>query len=138
MSSDGHVAPISDAHAAALDDSGRSGERRIDLRVLLAVPVLFDADSAQGVTQSKNISARGIELDAHPHLRVGSRVLLYLELPIGLAFEERALVVRESHKGIVLRFLALSQNGRAALNAYVRRELLRSSVNDANALKRTA
>jgi len=95
-------------------------ERREFRRAVLDKQVLIDHDRVPQPLRARNVSGGGIAVDASVVLEVGSVVEVYFELPIGVAIEARAEVVRVDGGTMALRFLELAHDQEVALRSYCR------------------
>jgi hypothetical protein len=95
-------------------------ERREFRRAVLDKQVLIDDDRVPQPLRARNVSGGGIAVDASVVLEVGSVVEVYFELPIGVAIEARAEVVRVDGGTMALRFLELAHDQEVALRSYCR------------------
>ena len=100
-------------------ESGVWPDRRAHRRVRLEAPVLIDARHSYGTARCHDVSEGGIAVQLERPLAAGTRVDVYFELPSGVAIELEAEVVRVEGTDLGLRFLALSEPEREALESYV-------------------
>lgn len=95
-------------------------ERRAFRRAPLDRPVLIDDDRVSQPIRAKNVSGGGIAIDAAVPLEIGAVVDVYFELPIGVAIESKAEVVRVDDGTIAFRFVDLDHEKVVALRSYCR------------------
>jgi hypothetical protein len=100
--------------------SQASTERRASLRVPLDVPALLDSDRAHHSGRCCVVSTAGVVVAVDAAVPDGSEFDVYFELPSGLPVEARAVVIRTSAEGLVLRFVRLEARTRVALRAFCR------------------
>ena len=93
-------------------------ERRAFKRAPLDRPVLIDDDRVSQPIRAKNVSGGGIAIDAALELEIGSTVDVYFELPIGVAIEAKAEVVRIQEGTIAFRFVDLDHEKVVALRSF--------------------
>ncbi len=93
-------------------------DRRAFRRAPLDKQVLIDDDRVSQPLRARNVSGGGIAVDASAVLELGSVVSLYFELPIGVAIETRAEVVRVDDGTMAFRFLELDHEQEVALRSF--------------------
>ena len=107
----------------AAEGTPRSAElvydRRTSPRVVLEAPALIDAYHGWRKCSVKSVSAAGICVMTEWALPVGARVDVYFEIPRALAVESQAEVVRQGDGELAFRFIALDEDARSALQAFV-------------------
>ena len=96
------------------------GDRRAHRRALLEAPVMLDAASAYRSVRLRNVSAGGLAVTVEETLPVGTELEIYFELPIGVAVEARAVIVRSAGLEIALRFVELDKRTLIALRSFCR------------------
>jgi hypothetical protein len=109
------------------DDPGSPGvppeghdERRAFRRAALDKQVLIDDDRVSQPLRARNVSGGGIAVDAGVTLEIGSVVDVYFELPIGVAIEAKAEVVRVEDGTMAFRFVDLDHDQVVALRSFCR------------------
>jgi hypothetical protein len=95
-------------------------DRRAFRRAPLDRQVLIDDDRVSQPVRAKNVSGGGIAIDGNVPLEIGSIVDLYFELPIGVAIEARAEVVRVEDGSMAFRFIELDRDKIVALRSFCR------------------
>lgn len=112
---------------SAPDDPGSPGvppdgqdERRAFRRAPLDKQVLIDDDRVSQPLRARNVSGGGIAVDAGVTLEVGSVVEVYFELPIGVAIEAKAEVIRVEDGTMAFRFVDLDHEKVVALRSFCR------------------
>jgi hypothetical protein len=95
-----------------------ASERRLHGRTPLDVPALIDGMSFWRCTRVIDVSIGGVSLEIEAPLPLGHEIDVYFELPLGVAIETRAVVVRQHGPQVGLRFLALDERGRDALTTF--------------------
>jgi hypothetical protein len=95
-------------------------ERRAYRRAPLDRQVLIDDDRVSQPVRARNVSGGGFAIDANVPLAIGSVVDVYFELPIGVAIEARAEVVRVEDGTMAFRFVELDHDKVVALRSFCR------------------
>lgn len=95
-------------------------DRRAHRRAPLPAPVMIDTAAESRPFPARNVSGSGLAVAADMVLELGRIVDVYFELPIGVAIEAKAEVVRAADGVLGLRFLDLEHDEEVALRSYCR------------------
>ena len=94
-------------------------DRRERRRVRVARHAIVDAQHTWQKCSLLNVSATGFSLSSTWHLPVGTKVLIYFELPRAVAVDTEAEVVRNSGEELGFRFPNLPADVAIALERFV-------------------
>lgn len=102
-----------------------AAERRAHRRAPLDVPALVDFATFWRRSRCRDVSEGGVsveltEAETSTLVPLGKELDIYFELPVGIAIETRAQVVRRSGSELGLRFVGLDPEFENALAAYCR------------------
>jgi len=95
-------------------------DRRAHRRARLDLPVLVETEDRSATTRSVDLGAGGISVRTSLPLTEGERVSVYLELPIGVAVETQAEVVRRQDDVVALRFVDAPREAVIAVRSFCR------------------
>lgn len=96
------------------------GDRRAHRRASLNLPVLVETASRSGTARCIDVGGGGISLRTELPLADKERVSVYFELPIGVAVETTAEVVRREGDVIALRFVDAPREAVIAVRSFCR------------------
>lgn len=96
------------------------GDRRAHRRMALEVPVLLETDARSATARCIDLGPGGVRVHTDLALAEGEAVAVYLELPIGLAVETRAEVVRREGDVLALRFVDPPRDAVIAIRGFCR------------------
>lgn len=108
------------ASAAASQPAPSSTDRRAHRRTTLDVPVLVETDARSATARCIDLGPGGVRVLTDLALAAGDEVGVYLELPIGLAVETRAAVVRREGDVVALRFVDPPRDAVIAIRGFCR------------------
>lgn len=115
-SAPGQLAPASAPASSVI----APGDRRAHRRTTLDRPVLVETSARSGTARCIDLGGGGIALRTDLALAEKERVSIYLELPIGVAVETQAEVLRREGDVVALRFVDAPREAVIAVRSFCR------------------
>lgn len=97
-----------------------AGDRRAHRRTALDRPVLVETSARSGTARCIDVGGGGIALRTDLDLAEKERVSIYFELPIGVAVETQAEVLRREGEIVALRFVDAPREAVIAVRSFCR------------------